>query len=207
MKKTFFASLCILATFCSYAQFDLGIKGGVNFNQLYTDAGSFKANFNQSLDTKSGYVFGVYTILGKKLLLQPEAVVAFRRGNVRVIPVGGGTPFEVEAKTTHLDVPVLIGYKILGKRLRISLGPVASFKLTEDNALKDQLEEISKEPGDAFSKSSFGYQAGIGFKILGFQIDLRKDGSLHSISSKTFSGENFSQRMSGWQITLGKNIL
>ena len=54
--------LCMAKLNVSQAQFTLGIRGGVNLAQLKTDfkSQSVGDNLQQSLDTKLGYVGGVY---------------------------------------------------------------------------------------------------------------------------------------------------
>jgi hypothetical protein len=206
MKKIFFVLATFLVIQNSYGQFILGIKGGVNVSKIYTDGGSFKANFKESMDTKTGYTFGAYARMGKKLYLQPEVMFATKGGKINVVPVGGSGPRSVDIKTNNIDIPVLVGYKLFN-RIRINAGPVASIKLSEDSKFLDALKSVTSNPDAAFEKATFGYQAGVGIKLLGFDIDLRKDGSLSDISSKQFDGNQFSQRLSGWQLTLGRKIL
>lgn len=206
MKKLFIVLATLLVIQNSYAQFQLGIKGGVNVSKIYTDEGSFKNNFNESLDTKTGYSFGVFTRFGKKLYLQPEVMFATKGGKIDVIPMGGGSPISVDIKTNNIDIPILVGYKLFN-RLRINAGPVVSIKVSEDAKFLDQLKVVTSNPDEAFENATFGYQAGVGIKILGFDIDLRKDGSLSDVSSKQFDGNQFSQRLSGWQLTIGRKII
>ncbi len=194
-------------TLVAKAQFSLGIKGGVSTSKVITDAGSFQANIQESLGSKTGYVFGAYANIGKKLYFQPEVLLTSKGGKVDIIPTLGGSPVSVNIKTTNLDVPLLIGYKFLGK-IKIHAGPVASVKLNEDEKFVTELRKITGDVDAAFQTATFGYQAGIGIKLLGFNFDLRKDGSLSDISATKFGNDNtFNQRVSGWQFTIGKNIL
>ncbi|MFN8432002.1 MAG: porin family protein [Spirosomataceae bacterium] len=206
MKK----AILILAAICfsnlAMAQFTLGIKGGINFSNMVTDAGSFSQNIKESKDTKTGYSFGVYSRIGKKLYLQPEVLFATKGGKVDFVPVGGGSPISVDIKTNNIDIPVLIGYKLFN-RIRINAGPVASIKISEDQKFLDELKKVTNDVDAAFEKATFGYQAGVGIKLLGFEIDLRNEGSLSSISSDKFSDPKFSQRLNGWQLTIGHKIL
>ncbi len=207
MKKSFLIFSILLISQISMAQFSLGIKGGVSTSKIITDAGSFKANIKESLEGKTGYVFGVYASLGKKFYFQPEALLTSKGGKVDIIPTLGGTPVSVNIKTTNLDVPLLIGYKFFGK-LKVHAGPVVSVKLNEDEKFVTELRKITGDVDAAFQTATFGYQAGIGIKLLGLNFDLRKDGSLSDISATKFgNGDSFNQRVSGWQITIGKNIL
>jgi Outer membrane protein beta-barrel domain len=207
MKKSILL-ICLISLFkTASAQFSLGIKGGVSTSKVITDAGSFKANFTESLSNKTGFVFGVYANIGKKFYFQPEVLLASKGGKVDFTPTLGGSPVSLNIKTTNLDVPLLIGYKFFGK-LKVHAGPVASIKLSEDESFVTELRKVTGDVDAAFQKATFGYQAGIGIKLLGFNFDLRKDGSLSDISATKFGDSNtFDQRITGWQITIGKNIL
>lgn len=206
MKKVLAVVFTIVATNVSMAQFDLGIKGGLNLSNIVTNAGSFSQNIKQSYDYKTGWAFGVYSRIGKKLYLQPEVLFATKGGKVNVVPVGGGSPVSVDIKTNNIDVPILIGYKLFNK-LRINAGPVASFKINEDEKFVNELKTITNNLDAAFENATFGYQVGVGIKLLGMDLDFRKEGSLSDISSSKFSDPKFSQRLNGWQLTLGFNIL
>ncbi len=209
MKKLIFLSL--FASFFAMntnAQSGLGVKGGVTFNKVYTNAGSLKANLQESLDTRTGYVFGAFGRIGKKLFLQPELVVANKGGSIDVVKIGTNIPQTINFKYTNLDIPILVGYKFLN-RIRVMAGPVATLKINEDQKLKDALQGyVASGIDNAFNQSTFGYQVGVGVKVLGLEIDLRKDGSLSDISMLNLqNNDKFSQRASGWQLTIGMKIL
>lgn len=205
MKKikvlSLFALLCSYSV--SYAQSGLGIKGGVNFNKVYTDAGSLNNNIRESLDTQTGYVFGVFGRIGNKVYLQPEVLFAQRGGTIDVQNIG-----KVKYKYSNIDVPVLVGVKVL-KFIRIMGGPVATFKVNEDDSLRESIKGYSSGSfDDAMKKATFGYQFGVGIKLLGFDIDLRKEGSLSEISGLNLqNNQQFNQKSSGWQITLAMKII
>lgn len=201
-----FLTVCFaLLAKLSFAQLNVGLKGGVTSSKIYTDAGSLKANFQESLENRTGFVLGAYARVGKKLFFQPEVLFASKGGKVDVTPLSGGTPLSVNLKTNSLDVPLLLGYKLLGK-IRIMAGPVATFKLSEDQKFADQIKSITGDTKEAFANATFGYQAGVGIRLLGFDIDLRKEGSLGAISSKSFNEDQFNQRIDGWQLTLARKI-
>ncbi len=206
MKKVNLVFLLFLAIQSSYGQFVLGVKGGLNFSNLVTDAGSFGKNIQESRDTKTGLALGVYTRFGKKLFLQPEVLFATKGGKVNVTPLSG-SPVSLVVKTNNLDIPLLLGYKLFN-RIRIMAGPVASFKLNEDEKFANELKKITGNVDEAFSNSTIGYQAGIGFKLIGFDFDLRNMGSLGDISSKQFDTyDKYNQMQKGWQFTIAKKIL
>ncbi|WP_341227324.1 outer membrane beta-barrel protein [uncultured Arcticibacterium sp.] len=206
MKRVAVVLILLLISSVGYSQSALGIKGGVNLTNISTDAGSFNDNVKESLDTKTGFVFGLWGRLGQKLYLQPEVLIATKGGEVEVSP-GGGAPVQVyDVKYTNLDIPVLVGFKP-AKWLRVMGGPVASLKLSENDKLKEALNQFAS--GDeALEQATWGYQVGLGVKLLGVELDLRKEGSLTDINALNFKdADKFSQRASGWQLTLGFTIL
>lgn len=205
MKKitilSLFALLCSFSA--SFAQSGFGIKGGINLNKVYTDAGSLNNNIKESLDTQTGFVLGVFGRIGNKVYLQPEVLFAQRGGTIETNQFG-----KVKFNYSNIDVPVLVGVKVF-KFLRIMGGPVATFKLDEDKKLGESIKGYTSGSfDDAMKKATFGYQVGVGVKILGFDIDLRKEGSLSEISQLNLQNNSqFSQKASGWQITLALKII
>ncbi|SOE20637.1 Outer membrane protein beta-barrel domain-containing protein [Spirosomataceae bacterium TFI 002] len=207
MKKISVIITLVMVSFLAKAQPGIGLKAGMNLTNLYTDAGSFGNNVKESLDTRTGFVFGVWGRIGQKVYLQPEILVATRGGEVEIQPFGGGGPEFVDVKYTDLDIPLLVGFRPF-KFLRIMAGPVATIKLNEDKKLREALGEYTSNTGEVFKNASYGYQLGAGVKLLGFELDLRKEGSLSDINMSQFAGDpQFSQRANGWTLTLAKKIL
>jgi Outer membrane protein beta-barrel domain len=202
MKKitvlSLFAFICLASTTYAQKGFQLGIKGGVTFNQVTTDGGSLGNNISQSYDTKTGYVVGVWGRFGNRFFLQPELLLAQKGGTIDIQNVG-----KVKFSYSNLDVPVLVGFRVL-KIFRVNAGPVATFKLSEDQKLKDALKGLTTS-NEAIKNASFGYQLGVGVKILGFNLDLRKVGSLSEISALNMSSNQFKD--TGWQFTVGFKII
>ena len=212
MKNKLFvliAILCFGKINFSQAQFTLGIRGGVNFSQLKTDSQqSVGVNIRQSLDTKTGYVGGIYARIGKKVFIQPELIFSAKGGSINVLPQNGSTAQTVAIEYNNLDVPLLIGFKF--GPIRLNAGPVASFKIS-DKGLDDELKKYSSNVGESFKNASYGYQAGAGVDLGSFCLDLRYEGSLSDISSGDFKDNlsnkvNFSQRGNLWQVTLGLKL-
>ena len=203
MKKLSIFSILAVLLFAlpSLGQSGFGIKGGLNLTTISTDAGSFKNNIVESYDTRTGFVFGVYGRIGKKnAYLQPEVIVASKGGEISI------NNQNYKVSYTDIDIPILVGVKI-AKTLRIMAGPVASIKVSEDETLRDALKNVTGNPNDAFANESFGYQAGVGIKILGLDLELRRQGSLTDISAKIPNEPKFSQRATGWQFTVGIKII
>jgi Outer membrane protein beta-barrel domain len=206
MNKKLLALLFVLAFAkgnVTFAQFSLGIRGGVNFSQLKTDnMQSIGTNLQQSLDTKTGYVGGVYARIGSKLFLQPELIFSAKGGSVNILK--NGTSQTVSIDYTNFDVPLLVGYK-LGP-IRINAGPMASFTVS-NSGLDEALKSVSSNLGESFKKASYGYQVGGGVDIGTLSVDLRYEGSLSEVSALSSSNINFSQKGNLWQLTVGLKLL
>ncbi len=204
MKKitvlSLFAFICLASTTYAQKGFQLGIKGGITTNEIYTDAGSLGKNISESYDTKTGYVAGVWGRFGNKIFLQPELLLAQKGGTIDIQNVG-----KVKFSYSNLDVPVLVGFKVL-KIFNVHAGPVATFKISEDQKLKDALKDLTTSD-ETIKNASFGYQLGVGVKILGINLDLRKVGSLSEISALNMSNNNNQFKDKGWQVTVGFKII
>lgn len=191
MKKLILIFATVFCTQVAFAQFDFGVKAGLNLNKIHTDAGSLNANYKESLDTKTGFSAGIFARIGDNIFLQPEVLYTERNGKIEAVT---GGIYDVKFKS--VDVPVLVGFKLF-EFLRVNAGPVANIKLSESGKLKDDLNQ------EAFKNATFGYQAGAGLSFGPIDIDVRKDGSLGSISSKHFQDQKFNQKLDGWQVSLG----
>ena len=83
MKKvSVILALLLCMSFLSNAQFELGIKGGVNLTSLKLDLGAVSSSIQQSYNSKTTYVAGVYMRIGGAFYVQPEVLMAFSKGNV-----------------------------------------------------------------------------------------------------------------------------
>ncbi|MEA5459800.1 porin family protein [Arcicella sp. LKC2W] len=209
MNKKLLAFLFVLAfakVNVSFSQFSLGIRGGVNFSQLKTDfkTQSFGDNLQQSLDTKTGYVGGIYARIGNKFFVQPELIFSAKGGKINILPTSGSTSQTVAIDYSSIDVPLLIGFK-LGP-LRLNAGPMASFIVSSDG-LDEALKKYSSNLGESFKNAAYGYQAGGGLDIGALSVDLRYEGSLSEIAGLNSSNINFSQKGNLWQLTLGLKML
>ena len=200
MKKLTLILATVFFAHAASAQFGFGIKGGINLNKIHTE-GSLNDNYKESLDTKTGFSAGVFARIGEGVYLQPEILYTERNGSIT--DFSGATSYDIKVK--NIDIPVLVGFKLLDF-LRINAGPVATLKLKEEHTfLKNVTTTVTED--EAFKNATFGYQLGAGLSFGKLDIDVRKEGSLGSISSKYFQDEKFNQKMDGWQLTLGLRIL
>ena len=182
--------------------FRIGIKGGVNLSSVKV------ASLSANLENKTGYQLGAFARIGRTIFIQPEVYFAAKEVNVDVFNSLTTNQGVVGFSQKSLDVPLLLGVK-LGP-LRVMAGPVASYAISAstspDAAVKSYFSGTSQ---DIINRSSFSYQAGVGFDILNLSLDLRYEGAMSELKNTVAvpNGFNYSQKPSYYQATIGFRIL
>ena len=182
--------------------FRIGIKGGVNLSSVKV------ASLSANLENKTGYQLGAFARIGRTIFIQPEVYFAAKEVNVDVLNSLTTNQGVVGFSQKSLDVPLLLGVK-LGP-LRVMAGPVASYAISAstspDAAVKSYFSGTSQ---DIINRSSFSYQAGMGFDILNLSLDLRYEGAMSELKNTVAvpNGFNYSQKPSYYQATIGFRIL
>jgi hypothetical protein len=222
MKKILlFASLTLLPALTFAQGFQIGVKGGVNLSKLSfgdfiktgtnangsptasVDGQTFRNNLSDSFDSKIGTSFGIYMRFGKNLFIQPELMYSTRSAQFGV--VRNGQTETATITTTSFDVPLLLGIK--GGPIRIVAGPVASFRINDNQTLGNALQQYTQGSlNDAWSQAYYGYQVGGGLDIGSLGLDVRYQGNISDIAQIENSAGKFSQGMKSWQITLAYKI-
>lgn len=222
MKKILlFASLTLLPALTFAQGFQIGIKGGVNLSKLSfgdfvktgtnpngsptasVDGQTFRSNLSDSFDSKMGVSFGIYTRFGSNLFIQPELLYSTRSGQFGVIR--NGQTETATITTTSFDVPLLLGIK--GGPIRVVAGPVASFRINDNQSLGNALQQYTQGSlNDAWSQAYYGYQVGGGLDIGSLGLDVRYQGNISDVAQIENNAGKFSQGMKSWQITLAYKI-
>lgn len=203
--------------------FTFGLKVGTNFSRLNTlelktprltgpggipvvSGGQIVYDFFQdNSKSTTGIVGGAFFRFGKKIFLQPEVLVSAKGGSFDLIRSGLATQ-RIDVRFTTLDVPVLIGFR-LGP-LRLNAGPMASLTVSNNQNLKDALNQYTSQSIDeTFKQAVFGYQAGVGLTLAGLQLDARYEGNLSDLSQVGIStpgnDARFTTKTTLWQLTAG----
>jgi len=114
--------LALLSTTLLQAQFEFGVKGGLNYDSLgdvdYTDISAT----DLSAGSKTGYHIGAY---GKIDLL-----LFYLRPEIQFTKVNSGFA-DKNIGLSKIEAPILLGYKILGP-LSVFAGPSFEYILNED---------------------------------------------------------------------------
>jgi len=207
MKKIILALVLLLtvATGTSFGQLNIkiGPKVGFNASQLHTNLDSISSQF------KSGFQFGIFVRLGKKVYLQPELYYT-TEGGVFKSNSSSISQWEQNIKLGSLDVPVLIGVSFINSELlnvRILAGPLASFIVNK----KISETGVTGPVQDANIKNVNWYiQAGAGVDIWKFTLDVRYQIGLNKmISDVDFNSKtvNFNTSNNVWVVSLGFKFL
>ncbi len=210
--------------------FAFGIKGGVNLSRLtmgnvfttrYDDNGNpylgydgkaVSDNLKESFDTKTGFVGGIYARFGRVLFIQPEVLVSTKGGSFEIIKNDQAVPVTqtINVKYSNIDVPLLVGLK--AGPIRILAGPVTSFRIGDNQRLRDAFKHYTSNFNDSMDQATFGYQFGAGLDLGGVSIDVRKEGSFTNLASFQVNGTpvdgtaKVKQKITSWQVTLGLKL-
>jgi len=199
MKKFTLLFMLLLTAGVTFGQFDLGIKAGYTAAKLSTDVDTIKANFS------SGFHLGVFTRIGKKFYVQPEVYYNFQTSSMQGID--DATEWKQKIKVGSLDIPVLVGFKMINSKLfklRLMAGPMASFVV---NKKVDDMNSVLGPIEDAdINTVNWAIQAGLGADITFITLDVRYQFGLNEIL-KEVQVTSVDANQSLWVVSLGFKIL
>lgn len=163
------------------------IKGSAQ--GAYNQAGKNNVGFNVGLSAKVN--------LPAAFFLMPEIYYTTFKTEFDV-PVSNVT---LEAKSNRIDVPVLVGYKLLGDNLGVFLGPVASYNLSTDNQFADFKENATKD-------FTVGYQFGAQVQLQKLIVTAKYEGAFTEdqrdfINTNTNETIRYDSRPSLFMVGLG----
>ncbi len=194
MKKIIFILLLVGSSHLMNAQIDLdyGFKGGLNYNANgdLNITGGF-GGFNEDVDSKSeiGYHLGIFTQLNfDKFYLRPELVYSKTKSSYE-----HQTLQETDFKLITLDVPILLGYKLI-KPVSIFAGSYFQYIFYTDFSETFDLElekdmAIGLSFGAAVQIDRLGfdirYNTGLSKNSASYTDDLPVDGLAYAIDTKS----------------------
>jgi len=187
MKKVIIAAALLLCISFANAQLNFGIKAGYNSSLGANDLGSItNGSYNlKSVNSeyKNGFQAGIFARLGvNKVYFQPELLYAMGKKDYNMTVTNSdntvtGT-FDKSVKISTVDVPLLLGYKVLDLKLanvRVFAGPKLRF-----NA--GSTLDYSNITGGGFNTADLqkdvkaaqlGLEAGFGVDVLMLSLDFR----------------------------------
>ncbi len=191
MKKLLLTKVCFLFILSlGYSQIEFGVKAGVHSFDLASESivlpGDSEINF---LESEYGFQFGLFTrikLFG--LFIEPAAMLHSTSVNYTLeeIDENGVLNSIRNERFTNLDIPVLVGFKLLF--FKAFVGPVAHLNIDSASDLID-IPEYSQR----FDAASYGFQAGLGIDFWNLRLEAKYEGNLSKFGSQTFIGDqNFS---------------
>ena len=155
MKNLFFILLLIAIPTTAMAQTatGFGLKAGLNYNGNGDYFESVSTNA-QNPDKSVGYHVGLFGKFGTKVFFKPEAVYTSTKSDYK----------DADFKMQKLDVPLLVGIKVLGP-ISVFGGPALQY------ILDTEFDGISIN--DVENDFSVGLNFGIGLNFKKVGIDLR----------------------------------
>lgn len=183
MTKTILllSSLILLGLQTSFAQIELGIRGGIVSNNFNIKDYSSEIGDIQNGDKEVGIHIGALiriTSGSEKFLfeLDPSFIntkssFALNDNNTLLKDI------IIEDKNWRMDLPIMFGTRFAGF-LDLMAGPSLSLNIGSDLSYDEVSETIEQE----YKSTTWGYQVGAGFKISRIIIDVRYAGSLETVT-------------------------
>jgi len=175
MKKLVLTVLALtLTTTLLFSQkIDFGAKAGLNYNfggdlsEVIEETGNTFQNVITGADDKAGFHIGLWAkarLLG--LYIRPEIVYTQLNNSYGANTINNR--LETDFKTKKLDIPILIGTKVVGP-LHIYAGPSFQYIIKSDFS-RNEIENIKT------NDFSVGLQLGAGLELgkLGFDVRWEK---------------------------------
>jgi len=206
MKKSILTITLLTIVLSTFAQlpftFDIGLKGGINSNQISTDNNTINGisytNFTSAV--KSGFNIGAFARLGgKKLYFQPELLYCQKNSQSTS---GLPTSLTQTFKLKTIQIPMLVGYKLINLKvasIRAFTGPAMSFVMSGSN-VKSNLNNLAL---NNLKNNIWDWQLGAGIDILKFTFDVRYEWGLSNISDSNPGNIGFVNKGKGFTISLG----
>ena len=187
MKKYLLSALLVLViSIGAKAQFNLGIKGGVDYSTINSD--------NLKSSGVAGYQAGLFARIGGAFYLQPEVYLSSTGGHFE----SNDNSYTGNVRFTNLNVPLLLGVRLGPSSLnfRVMAGPIYTSILNNSQSLSQNFNASYNDFGH-YKNSTLGYQAGFGVDLGAITADLRYEGNMTDIS------EDYGQRQNLWALSVG----
>ena len=178
--------LCAFLSVNAFSQFRLGVTAKLTSSTIkasdivvISPQDNKKYQVQSLSDAKVGVQAGLVAqiILGG-FFIQPEFLLAYTGGAVKVTDITDNISKENAQRFTRLDIPVLIGRKM--GPLRLGIGPVASIILSKPS---DAWNFSTDNVNSKYKSATFGYQVGAGLDLWKLAIDLKYEGNLSKLGN------------------------
>jgi len=179
MKKLLLVAVICFFSSALFAQLaspiSLGVHGGFVSTKFDPKSGS-------ELNADNGMMLGAFARINiKKWYIQPELNYVKRKSSFDSSLLGADIFPEIETKS--IDIPVLLGYKIVKLplfKLRAFAGPVASFNI--DDNLKDFVLDGASEFDPKVKNAVWNAKFGAGIDVWKLTLDVDYEVGLSDVA-------------------------
>lgn len=197
MKKFFIVAITILAM-ASASAADFGLRAGVNSSRFDLSHANLSDDFLAFNKARTGWHAGAWMRLDMGMFfVQPELLYNYNSYDMNTWTTPASAKSTSKIKVQTLEVPALIGIKLLV--LRLNAGPV--FNL---------MSETSHSGGDVEQadvlKPAVSYTAGLGVDLSHVSLDVRYNGGFSRTKQTVeIGGESYASRTNfrGWTVGVG----
>lgn len=172
MKKIF--SIVLLSSaVCASAQLSFAAKANV----LIPTSSATWENLKTAVSKNGKNIIGFNAGLSMKvnlptaIFVMPEIYYTNFSNEVTVSNDMNNSETTIKAKTSRIDIPVLLGYNLLGNTLSAYVGPVGSFNLSKDENYDSFAQKVNSK------EFTVGYQIGAQSEIKKLIISARYEGA------------------------------
>ena len=191
MKNSKIILASLVLTFMGYTNSNaqsnvtkFGVKGGVNFSNLYTDNADDE-------NVLTGFNIGLYAKVPvtNSISIQPEIYYTGKGAEVAYsTPVNGTAKF----KLNYIEVPVMLVANVT-KNFNVQVGPYAGYlisgKTTNESGTYNFQDNINT---DDFNKIDAGVAAGLGLDLETVSFGVRYNYGLTKVGKeRSYSGTNY----------------
>lgn len=204
MKKIVLAAVMAIFAFSASAQImgpiNFGIKAGVITDNIEILKGNKSGSYLTS-DATLGWQVGLVSRVNLPMFhIQPEILFNMHRYDLES-NADGGNISQAEVKLNTVDVPIMLGLRLL--MLRFQAGPV--FNLMTETKVKNNRGESYFVDID---RPSVSFAAGVGVDIWKFNIDARYNGNFSKVRQDIQIGQdgdnyNYRSKFNNWTFSLG----
>ncbi len=179
MKKIIFIVVALFLGYSNFisAQLTLGVKAGLSTSSIKSEELTLSdGTKNLALKFENASYsphFGlVMKYKMKKFYIQPEFILNTYSANYKIKDLKFSTITDSLRKETYqyLDIPLLVGYDF--GFIRLHGGPTGHIFLASTKNFSD-IADIKED----FKSFNLGWQAGLGFDLWKFNLDLRYEGN------------------------------
>ena len=176
MKKILSIAL-LSSAICASAQLSFAVKANVLIPTSSATWQNFKTGITNAVDQNGKNITGFNAGLSMKVNLptafyvMPEIYYTNFSNEVTVANDISAQQTTIKAKTNRVDVPVLLGYNLLGDMFSAYVGPVASFNLAKDENFDTFKQSVNSKD------FSVGYQLGVQSEIKKLILSAKYEGA------------------------------